>query len=396
MSELFLMNTYARMPVAFEHGRGAWLFDEHGHRYLDAISGIGVCNLGHADPVIAQVIAEQARTLIHTANLGHIPAQQRLAETLCRISQMDKAFITNTGAEAVECAIKIARHYGFDRGIEQPSIVCMSDAFHGRTIAAITASAPGKLQQGFDPLPGGFERVPFNDVDALEQHLSTHPACVAVLLEPIQGEGGVQIPDPGYWTALRQLCDERHVLLMFDEIQCGLYRTGRAWAHQHEPQALPDVLTTAKALGNGLPVAACLARGPAATTLQPGSHGSTFGGSPLACSTALAVLERMRFLRLDERAAAIGLHMLDRLNQQLKQHPRVSDVRGQGLMIGIELIDDASDVRAHALAHGVLINVTRDCIIRLLPPLIIDRSQANRIVDTVVEGINHRGAELAE
>ncbi len=387
MSVDHLMNTYARMPVAFERGEGAWLFDRHDRRYLDAISGIGVCNLGHANPVIAEAVAEQAGRLIHTANLGHIPLQESLADALCQISHMDRAFITNTGAEAVECAIKIARHYGHQRGIDQPSILCMDSAFHGRTIAAISASSPGKLQQGFGPLPDGFERVPFNDAKAVEHHLRLHPACVAVLLEPIQGEGGVRIPSDGYLSAIRKHCTEHQALLMFDEIQCGLYRTGQAWAYQHEADATPDVLTTAKALGNGIPVAACLARGAAATTLTPGSHGSTFGGSPLACRTALTVLQQMQALELGPHAHRIGTTMLDAFDRQLGNHPRVAEVRGRGLMIGIELHDPATDVRDFALEHGVLINVTRERIIRLLPPLIIDRQQADQIVETVVEGI---------
>ena len=381
------MNTYARMPVAFVRGEGAFLFDEAGRRYLDAISGIGVCNLGHADPVLAAAIADQAGMLIHTANLGHIRPQEQLAEQLCRSSDMDKAFITNTGAEAIECAIKIARHYGHGRGIAEPKILCVDGAFHGRTMAAISASAPGKLQQGFDPLLPGFKRVAFNDADAVEQAFTQDADIVAMLLEPIQGEGGVRVPDSGYLSDLRAVCDRHQALLIFDEIQCGLCRTGKTWAHQHEPDSRPDLLTTAKALGNGIPVAACIGRGVAAETLTPGSHGSTFGGSPMACRTALTVLERMRELDLCTHARQTGERMLERFRQALADHPRVADIRGRGLMIGIELHDPAADVRDYALANGIVINVTREHVIRLLPPLIINTTQAEQIAETVISGI---------
>ena len=389
MSAQFLMNTYARLPVAFVRGEGAWLFDESGRRYLDAISGIGVCNLGHADPILAAAIADQAATLIHTANLGHIRLQEQLAEELCQSSGMDRAFITNTGAEAIECAIKIARHYGQDRGVARPKILCVDSAFHGRTMAAISASAPGKLQQGFSPLLPGFERVAFNDADAVAQALNRDSDIVAVLLEPIQGEGGVRVPELGYLNALRTLCDRHQALLVFDEIQCGLCRTGRTWAHQHESDSRPDLLTTAKALGNGIPIAACIGRGAAAETLKPGSHGSTFGGSPMACRAALTVLERMRELDLCTRAERTGMRMLERFKQALADHPRVADIRGRGLMIGIELHDPAADVRDDALANSVVINVTRENVIRLLPPLIIDTAQAERITETIIAALRN-------
>ncbi|MEM7053589.1 MAG: aspartate aminotransferase family protein [Pseudomonadota bacterium] len=382
------MNTYARMPVAFVRGQGAWLFDEQGHQYLDSISGIGVCNLGHADPVLAEAIANQSATLIHTANLGHIRLQEQLAERLCQSAYMDKAFITNTGAEAIECAIKIARHHGHSRGIEKPQILCVDGAFHGRTLGAISASAPGKLQQGFSPLLPGFARVAFGDADAIDALLTKNADIVAVLLEPIQGEGGVCVPQLGYLQALRTICDRHGALLVFDEIQCGLNRTGKNWAHQHEADSRPDLLTTAKALGNGIPVAACIGSGAAAETLTPGSHGSTFGGSPMACRAALTVLARMDELDLVNRARATGEAMLARFRESLSDHPRVADIRGRGLMIGIELHDPAADVRDFALEHHVVINVTRDTVIRLLPPLIIDQAQAEQIVDTVVAGIN--------
>jgi len=387
MTDAYLMNTYARMPVAFERGEGAWLFDEDGKRYLDAISGIAVCSLGHADPVLAEAICDQVRTLIHTANLGHIRLQERLAEALCRLSGMDRAFITNTGAEAVECAFKIARKYGHSRDIEQPKILVVEGAFHGRTLAAISASAPGKLQLGFTPVVDGFQRVPFGDADAAARALRSDSSIVAVMLEPIQGEGGVRIPPDGYLAALRNACDEHGALLVLDEIQTGMGRTGRWFAHQHETECLPDVITVAKALGNGVPVAACVARGTASEVLTPGSHGTTFGGSPLACRVALTVIERMRELDICERAERQGRRVRERLRERLDGNARVVEIRGRGLMIGVELVDDAADVRQYALEAGVLVNVTHERVVRLLPPLIINDEQARRIADTVAEAI---------
>lgn len=390
MSDNYLMDTYARMPVAFERGEGAWLFDDNGKRYLDAISGIGVCSMGHADPVLADAICDQARTLMHTANLGHIRLQEKLAETLCDIAGMDRAFITNTGAEAVECAFKIARRHGHQRNIEQPSILVVEGAFHGRTLAAISASAPGKLQQGFTPVVGGFERVPFNDADAVERVLAENPNIVAVMLEPIQGEGGVRIPSGGYLAALRRACDGHDALLILDEIQTGMCRTGRWFAHQHEAESRPDVITVAKALGNGYPVAASVARGAAANLLTPGSHGTTFGGSPMACRVALTVIERMRELDLRTHAERRGHKLLGHLRERLAGNARVAEIRGRGLMIGVELVDDAADVRDYALNAGVIVNVTRERVVRLLPPLIIDDQQTLAIADTVADAIEAR------
>jgi acetylornithine aminotransferase len=387
MTDAHLMDTYARMPVAFERGEGAWLYDESGRRYLDAISGIAVCSLGHADPVLADALCDQARTLIHTANLGHVRMQERLAERLCGLAGMDRAFITNTGAEAVECALKIARRHGHARGIKQPAVLVVEGAFHGRTLAAISASAPGKLQQGFTPVVDGFQRVPFDDADAVERALAGDERIVAVMLEPIQGEGGVVIPSDGYLAALRAACDRHGALLMLDEIQAGLCRTGEWFAHQHEPDSRPDVITVAKALGNGVPVAACVARGAAGDLLTPGSHGTTFGGSPFACRAALTVLDRMEELNLCKRARAQGLRLLHALRDRLHGCARVADVRGRGLMVGVELVDPAADVRDFALEQGVVLNVTRERVIRLLPPLIVDDAQVDRIAETVVRGI---------
>ena len=385
MSE-HLMNTYAPAPLAFERGEGAWLWDENGRRYLDAVAGIAVCSLGHAHPALAKVIAEQAARLIHTANLVRIPWQERLADRLADITGMERVFVANSGAEAIECAIKINRVLGHARGIDLPSVIVMEGSFHGRTLAALSASGSRKVQAGFEPLVGGFIRVPFDDLDAVRTAVGKNPQATAVLVEPIQGEGGVRLPSADYLAGLRRICDEHDCLLMLDEIQTGLCRTGRWYAHQHD-DILPDVLTTAKALGNGLPIGACVARGKAAAALKPGSHGSTFGGNPLACRTACTVLDIMRNEDIAGRAAQKGSAMLEAFKTRLADDARVRGIRGRGLMIGIELDRPAAPVRDRALELGLLINVTRESVIRLVPPLIIDDAQAAEIVDTVCRSI---------
>ena len=385
MSE-HLMNTYAPAPLAFERGEGAWLWDENGRRYLDAVAGIAVCSLGHAHPALAKVIAEQAARLIHTANLVRIPWQERLADRLADITGMERVFVANSGAEAIECAIKINRVLGHARGIDLPSVIVMEGSFHGRTLAALSASGSRKVQAGFEPLVGGFIRVPFDDLDAVRTAVGKNPQATAVLVEPIQGEGGVRLPSADYLAGLRRICDEHDCLLMLDEIQTGLCRTGRWYAHQHD-DILPDVLTTAKALGNGLPIGACVARGKAAAALKPGSHGSTFGGNPLACRTACTVLDIMRNEDIAGRAAQKGSAMLEAFTARLADDARVRGIRGRGLMIGIELDRPAVPVRDRALELGLLINVTRESVIRLVPPLIIDDAQAAEIVDTVCRSI---------
>ena len=377
-----LMNTYARMPVAFVRGEGAWLWDEDGRRYLDAISGLGVTALGHAHPQVTRAIAEQAGRLVHTSNLARIPAQEALGDRLAEITGLDAAFIANSGTEAIECALKIARLAGHQRGYENPSIIVMENSFHGRSLAALSATGSRKVQAGFEPLVGGFIRVPFSDTGAIGKVARHHREITAVLVEPIQGEAGIRLPFDGYLAELRRLCDQHGWLLMLDEIQCGLCRTGTWYAYQHE-QALPDVLTTAKALANGFPIGACIARGPAAGLLTPGKHGSTFGGNPLACHTANTVLDIMREQDLAGRAARLGTRMLQALRDRIGAHPAVKDIRGRGLMMGIELDREVNHLKAAALEQGLLLNVTRDQVIRLLPPLIIDDSQAEEIVATV-------------
>jgi acetylornithine aminotransferase len=388
MSHLF--DTYLRMPVALVRGQGAWLFDDEDRRYLDALSGIAVCSLGHAHPRLARVIAEQAATLLHTANIVHIPQQEALGAALAEISGLDKAFLANSGAEAVECALKLARRYAHRRGIDRPAVLVASDSFHGRTLAALSASGNSAIQEGFGPLVEGYVRVPYGDLEAAERALNEQPEIVAVLLETIQGEGGVRIPPPEYLGGLRAACDRHSALLMLDEIQSGMARTGRWFAFQHVDGLRPDVVTVAKALGNGVPIGACLARAEVAELLPAGSHGTTFGGNPLACRVGLEVIAIMRDSGTLERARLAGTRLLARLGEGLDRHPAVIEVRGRGLMVGVELAEPVSEFKDRAMERGLIINVTRGNVIRLLPPLIIDDEQVDRIADTVIELIRER------
>lgn len=380
------MNTYAPLPVAFERGEGAWLWDSDGRRYLDAISGLGVCALGHGHPGLAQVIADQASKLLHTGNLVQIPWQEKLAKRLTAVAGMQRVFFGNSGAEAIECALKIARLTGHAKGHDNPGVIVMEKSFHGRTLAALSATGNRKVQAGFEPLVSGFVRAPFGDTAAVRNIASHNHEIVAVLVEPIQGESGVRTAPDGYLAELRAICDENGWLLILDEIQSGLCRTGKWYDHHHEGiQA--DILLSAKALANGLPIGACMAFGKAAEAMQPGSHGSTFGGNPLATRAACTVLDLMESEGIADQAAATGAWMMTALRERLDGDERLHEVRGRGLMIGIELDRSAAPVKDHCLEAGVLVNVTQERVIRLLPPLIIDQAQAEQIVNTVCESV---------
>ena len=375
-----LMATYKRLPVAFERGEGVWLWDTEGRRYLDALSGIAVCGLGHAHPAVRDAICEQAGLLIHTSNLYRITEQERLGAMLTEMSGMDRVFFGNSGAEANEAAIKIARLHAHRRGIENPAILVAENSFHGRTLATLSATGNRKVQAGFEPLVQGFVRVPYDDVEAIETAAANRLNIVAILVEPIQGEGGIRIPAPDYGQRLRELCDRHGWLLICDEIQTGMGRTGRWFGHEHGG-TLPDVVTLAKGLANGVPIGACLARGAAAEVFGPGSHGSTFGGNPLVCRAARAVLETIVADDLVANAAEQGAYLLDGFRSALNDVPGVVEVRGRGLMLGIELERPCADLVGQALEAGLLINVTAERVIRLLPPLILARTEADRLLE---------------
>ncbi|MBE0509753.1 MAG: aspartate aminotransferase family protein [Chromatiales bacterium] len=379
-----LMSTYARLPVTFEKGDGCWLWDTEGKRYMDAISGIAVCNLGHAHPAIATALCEQAHKLVHTSNIYGIANQQALGEQLTALAGMDRAFFCNSGAEANEAAIKLARLYGHGKGIDTPTIIVMEQSFHGRTLATLSATGNRKVQAGFEPLVKGFLRAPYNDLAALETIAKHNPEVVAILVEPVQGEGGVRVPEENYLAQLRALCDKHGWLLMLDEIQTGMGRTGKPFAFQHS-DIQPDVMTLAKGLGNGVPIGACLARGAAAELFKPGNHGSTFGGNPLACAAALAVLDTMAHNRLHERAEELGLRLLTGLELALGEQDYVEDIRGLGLMIGIELDRPCGELVGMALARGLLINVTANNTVRLLPPLVMSDDEAEQLLHTLTD-----------
>lgn len=376
------MPTYARLPVTFERGEGAWLWDSNGDRYLDALSGIAVCGLGHCHPAIRSALWEQAGKLIHTSNLYGIERQEELAANLARLSGLDNVFFCNSGAEANEAAIKIARLFGHQQNIELPEVIVMENSFHGRTMGALSATGNSKVQQGFGPLVEGFIKISFDDIKALEKIAADRPNVVAVLVEPIQGEGGIRIPSSEYLPEIRKICDKNNWLLMLDEVQTGIGRTGKFLAYQHA-DILPDVCTLAKALGNGLPIGACLARGKAAELLTAGTHGSTFGGNPLTCHAALTVIQTLEQEGLIERAAHLGDTLLSEFSKRLESNPAVVDIRGQGLIIGIELDRNCTELVGQALKQKILISVQANNTIRLLPPLIIDDEQANLIVATL-------------
>jgi acetylornithine aminotransferase len=378
-----VMPTYGRLDVTFSEGKGAWLTDTDGKRYLDALSGIAVCNLGHCHPAVTRAIQHQAETLVHTSNMYHIALQEKLADKLTALSGMDQVFFCNSGAEANEAAIKIARKYGHSKGIDKPVVIVMDGSFHGRTMATLTATGNAKVQVGFDPLVPGFVRVPYNDLDALRMAIGHWPEAVAVLLEPVQGEGGIKIPDSEYLAGVRAICTQRKLLMMLDEVQTGIGRTGKWFAYQHNAEFVPDVMTLAKGLGNGMPIGACLVAGNAVGILQAGNHGSTFGGNPLACSAALSVLNTIEEDGILGHVNVLGKQMLEGFQQRLLGKAGVKDVRAHGMMFGIELSMPCAELVKKALAEGLLINVTAESVIRLLPPLILNVEESQMIVDKV-------------
>lgn len=385
-----LMNTYGNRTTTLVRGEGPYVWDSEGKRYLDALAGIAVCGLGHNHPAVTKAITEQAGKLLHVSNLYNIEPQIAAGKALVEISGMDNIFFSNSGAEANEAALKLARKFGQEKGISSPEVITAEQSFHGRTLATLSATGNNKIKVGFAPLVSGFVHVPYNDIEAIKN--AATPNTVAVMVEPIQGEGGVRVPSPSYLPELRKLCDERGWLLILDEIQTGNGRTGQYFAYQHF-DLLPDVVTTAKGLGNGVPIGACLARGQASSVFQPGNHGSTFGGNPLACNTALAVIRTIAEEQLPARAEQLGERMQQQFRTALADVPSVVDIRGCGLLIGIQLNQDCPELVERAKQAGLLINVTAGNTIRLLPPLIISDEQADEIVRIVVDLIKSREVE---
>ena len=374
-----LMNTYGTPSIALVKGEGAWLWDAQGNKYLDALSGIAVCGLGHSHPSVAKAVAEQAGLLTHCSNYFSIPNQEMLADKLCTASGMSNVFFGNSGAEANEAALKIARLHGHKKGIKLPTILVMDNAFHGRTLATLSASGGRRVQAGFEPLVRGFARAPFNDMESLKIVADNNTDICAILVEPIQGEGGVRLASTGYLRQLREFCDQRGWLLMLDEVQTGNGRTGKYFYFQHSG-IIPDVVTTSKGLGNGVPIGACLAHGEAAQLMQPGNHGSTFGGNPLACAAALATINTLQDDHLIERAAVLGDRIMASFKTALAGIEHVVEIRGKGCMIGIELNKPCKSLFSAAMAAGLIINVTADTVIRLLPPFIMTDDQADQVV----------------
>ena len=392
------MNTYARLPVAFERGEGSWLWDANGKRYLDAMAGVAVCGLGHSHPRYVAALREQVGKLVHTSNLYQIALQEQLADRLAAISGMDNVFFCNSGCEANEAAIKLARLYGHKKNVEAPAIVVLEKAFHGRTIATLSATGSRKVQAGFEPLLAGFVRVPFDDLEAMRRVAEANRNVVAILVELLQGEGGVNVCHDGYLNGLREICDAHGWLLMLDEVQSGMGRTGKWFAFQHSG-VRPDVMPLAKGLGNGIPIGACLAAGPAAELFKPGNHGSTFGGNPLACAAALVTLAIIEEEHLMENAVRIGAFIRAELAKRIGGLKGVKEIRGKGLMIGIELEYACGELVQQALERGLLINVTVDNVIRLLPPLIFKREEAELLLATlaplVTEFLDRQSASQA-
>ena len=379
----YVMNTYSRQPIGFVRGEGAWLWDDQGKRYLDCVSGVAVASVGHAHPTVTNAICEQAKSMLHTSNLYRIFRQEELAERICKLAGMDEVFFCNSGAEANEAAIKLARLYGHKSGVENSHIIVMEKAWHGRTLATLSATGSRKAQAGFEPLMDGFVRVPYNDAAAVQQIASRQTNVVAVLVEVLQGEAGVIMADMEYLRALRKICDEQQWLFMIDEVQCGIGRTGKWFGFQHA-EVKPDVITLAKGLGSGVPIGACLAAGRATGVFGPGNHGSTFGGGPLVCAASLATLQAIEEEKLLDKATQTGEWIRSELRTQLKGVSGVKDIRGLGMMMGIELDRPCGDIVKRALAQGMLVNVTGDTVVRLLPPLIFTAAQAEQLVNTLV------------
>jgi len=380
------MNNITRQTVNFDHGKGAWVWDDSGKQYLDALCGVAVTGLGHAHPAVTRAICEQAQKLVHCSNLYQIKAQQQLSEKLCQLSGMQAAFFANSGAEANEAAIKIARLFGHQRKFTQPTIITTDGSFHGRTLATLTATGSRKVQAGFEPLVSGFLRVPYNNLDAIRSIAKSHSQVVAILVEPLQGENGIVMPDENYLADLRAICDQNDWLLMLDEIQTGMGRSGKWFGFQHT-SIKPDVMTLAKGLANGLPIGACLVN-QRANLFQPGNHGSTFGGNPVACQAALAVIDSIEKDNLMQRVDAISKILFDRFDEALSAHPQVKEIRGKGLLIGIELKKPCAELVEKGLEAGILINVTAGNVVRLLPPLILNDDEAEQIANRVIDLIN--------
>ncbi|AZY52777.1 acetylornithine transaminase [Bordetella avium] len=389
-----LANIYSRLPVSFTHGEGVWLWDPEGRQYLDALAGIGVSCLGHGHPRLVRAISEQAARLIHTSNLYDIPQQTALATKLTTLSGMQEVAFCNSGSEANEAAIKLARYYAWQQGNTHAHIITMESSWHGRTLGTLAATGSEKARKGFEPLPTGFIQVPYNDLNAVREAGDREGRVAAVLLEVLQGEGGIRPSDIEYLQGLRELCTERGWLLMIDEVQSGIGRTGRWFAHQWAG-IQPDVMTLAKGLAGGVPIGAMLASGPAAGVLTPGSHGTTFGGGPLACAAGLAVLDALEQDGLLNNAEQVGAHLKNALTLALADTPGVEEVRGRGLMLGIALNRPCGVLALRALEAGLLINVTRDRVVRLLPPLILSQAEADRIVALLVPLIKTFLAEQA-
>ncbi len=389
-----IMTTYNRLSVAFERGEGSWLYDTDGNKYLDALSGIAVCGLGHSHPAVTHAICEQATKVLHTSNLYTIPNQQQLAERLTQISEMENVFFGNSGAEANEAAIKLARRYGHTvRNIDNPAIIVMEESFHGRTMATLSATGNRSAQAGFEPLVSGFVRAPYDDIDAIKKIAENNPNIVAVLVEPIQGESGIRIPAPDYLNQIREICDQNDWLMMLDEVQSGNGRSGKYFAYQHN-NLLPDVVTTAKGLGNGVPIGACLARGIAAKILTAGTHGSTYGGNPLSCAAALAVVNTIMDENLCQRAETLGNRIADGFREQIGDADYVKEVRNKGMLIAVELSEAGTELAVLAKVKGILLNVTGGGkVVRMLPPLTMTDSEAELLVNTLSQIIRIYAAD---